>query len=510
MLPELDCTNYLKPRDDVMQQIPVNRVRSDSEIIEQPQKFYVRLTEGRFQNWRRLISTPMIVAFFALAWMQWDGQPLLLFSFEERRIYLFGGQMSWHDLPLMAGLMIAGACLLFFMAVGWGRVWCGFACPQSIWTWLFIRIERFTEGKAAQRAKNDRLPLRGGRLLRRLAKHFLWLAFAFFTALTFTGYFLPVRELFVGFFQLDLSLAVWGWLISMALLTYVNAGLVREKICLHACPYSRFQGVMFDKHTRTVSYDTGRGEPRRLRGKAVQDGLIPALNISELTATENESLTNKGMVSKAAAGDCIDCTICVQVCPTGIDIRDGLQAACIDCGACIDACDQVMDKIGKPRGLIRFASEVELAQPELADKTHPLMRPKLAGYATVMLLALSAVMLGFTQTKDLLLEIRRDRGALFTRLDNNQVCNHYKIKVEGYKQGVQSVRVSTQGMEGLTLYGDQRLNLDDNNAGWRAYRVCAPEPTGVTQEIQFVIEAEGEQETLSRIEKTTTFLTGSR
>ncbi|MDX1320469.1 MAG: 4Fe-4S dicluster domain-containing protein, partial [Oceanospirillum sp.] len=232
--------------------------------------------------------------------------------------------------------------------------------------------------------------------------------------------------------------------------------------------------------------------------------------ISEVTATENESLTNKGMVSKAAAGDCIDCTICVQVCPTGIDIRDGLQAACIDCGACIDACDQVMDKIGKPRGLIRFASEVELAQPELADKTHPLMRPKLAGYATVMLLALSAVMLGFTQTKDLLLEIRRDRGALFTRLDNNQVCNHYKIKVEGYKQGVQSVRVSTQGMEGLTLYGDQRLNLDDNNAGWRAYRVCAPEPTGVTQEIQFVIEAEGAQETLSRIEKTTTFLTGSR
>lgn len=497
-----------------MQQIPVNRVRSDSEIIERPQKFYVRLTEGRFQNWRRLVSTPLIVAFFLLSWMQWDGQPLLLFSFEERRIYLFGGQMSWHDLPLMAGLMIAGACLLFFMAVGWGRVWCGFACPQSIWTWLFIRIEQLTEGKASQRAKNDHLPLTGKRLLRRLAKHLLWLAFSFLTALAFTGYFLPVQELFVGFFTLDLSLAVWGWLISMAALTYVNAGLVREKICLHACPYSRFQGVMFDQHTRTVSYEATRGEPRRLRGKNGQDDLIPALNlaVAPVQTVVQKSAVNDSSITeiKASAGDCVDCTICVQVCPAGIDIRDGLQAACIDCGACIDACDQVMDKVGKPRGLIRFASEVELARPADEAGTQTLMRPKLAGYAAVMLLALGAVMLGFTQTKDLLLEIRRDRGALFTRLDNNQICNHYKIKVEGYQQGVQSVRISTAGLDGLTLYGDQSLNLDDNNAGWRAYRVCAPEPAGLTQEIRFIVETDGEQVPLSRIEKTTTFLTGSR
>lgn len=486
-----------------MQQTPVNRVRSDSEIIERPQKFYVRLTEGRFQNWRRLISAPLIMAFFLLVWLQWDGQPLLMFSFAERRIYLFGGQLSWHDLPLMAGLMIAGACLLFFMAVGWGRVWCGFACPQSIWTWLFIRIEQLTEGKASVRAKNDRLPLTGKRLLRRLLKHLLWLAFSFFTALTFTGYFLPVQELFAGFFSLNLSLAVWGWLISMAVLTYVNAGLVREKICLHACPYSRFQGVMFDQHTRTVSYDAGRGEPRRLRGHIGKDERIPAINVSEKAISSD-------LVSGAAAGDCVDCTICVQVCPAGIDIRDGLQAACIDCAACIDACDQVMDKIGKPRGLIRFASELELARPAEAEKGQRMMRPKLAGYAAVMLLALATVMLGFTQTKDLLLEIRRDRGALYTRLDNNLICNHYKIKVEGYQEGLHQVQISTKGLEGITLYGDQQLSLDDNNAGWRAYRVCAPEPGELAQEIKFVVEATGDNSPFSRIEKTTTFLTGSR
>jgi len=487
-----------------MQQIPVNRVRSDSEIIEQPQKFYVRLTEGRFQNWRRLVSAPLIITFFLLAWLQWNGQPLLLFSFEERRIYLFGGQLSWHDLPLMAGLMIAGACLLFFMAVGWGRVWCGFACPQSIWTWLFIRIERLTEGKASQRAKNDRLPLTGKRLLRRLTKHLLWLAFSLFTALTFTGYFLPVRELFSGFFSFDLSLAVWGWLITMAALTYVNAGLVREKICLHACPYSRFQGVMFDQNTRTVSYDTARGEPRRLRRKNSSEELIPALNLAADVGDAG------ALVNKKTVGDCVDCTICVQVCPVGIDIRDGLQAACIDCGACIDACDQVMDKIGKPRGLIRFASEVELSDSAGHERRQKLIRPKLAGYAAVMVLALGAVMLGFTQTKDLLLEIRRDRGALYTRLDNRQICNHYKIKVEGYQQGVQRVLISTTGLDGITLYGDQSLNLDDNNAGWRAYRVCAPEPSGLAQEIRFIVETPDGQMPVSRVEKTTTFLTGSR
>ncbi|OOV86436.1 cytochrome c oxidase accessory protein CcoG [Oceanospirillum linum] len=485
-----------------MQQIPVSRVRSDSEIIERPHKFHVRLTEGRFQNIRRLISGPMIVAFFLLAWLQWNGRPLLLFSFEERRIYLFGGQLAWHDLPLMAGLMIAGACLLFFMAVGWGRVWCGFACPQSIWTWLFIRIEQLTEGKASQRARNDAQPLKGMRLLRRLAKHLLWLMFSFLTALTFTGYFLPVRELFSGFFSFELSLAVWGWLISMALLTYVNAGLVREKICLHACPYSRFQGVMFDKNTQTVSYDTARGEPRRIRG-----GGRHAERFTGLDPEASELVSDMALVDKDRSGDCIDCTICVQVCPTGIDIRDGLQAACIDCGACIDACDQVMDKIGKPRGLIRFASEEELSgtvQPENG------FRPKLVGYGVVMLLTLSVVAFGFAQTKDLLLEVRRDRGALFTRLGDSQVCNHYRIKVEGYRQGFDRVKVSAQGMEGMVLHGDQQLSLDNNNAGWRAYRVCAPEPEGLTQEIRFVVESQAEGLPLARVEKVTTFLTGGR
>jgi cytochrome c oxidase accessory protein FixG len=225
----------------------------------------------------------------------------------------------------------------------------------------------------------------------------------------------------------------------MAGLTYANAGLVREKICLHACPYSRFQGVMFDRATRTVSYDTRRGEPRA-------------------------SLRNADLNS----GDCVDCGLCVQVCPTGIDIRDGLQAACIDCAACIDACDTVMTKLNRPTGLIRFASEAQLE-----GERSPLIRPRLAGYGAVMLVAFGAVLYGFTGTTSLLVEIRRDRGALFTQQDENTVCNHYRVKVEGFTRQPEQVRVAVQGPGAFELFGPELIDLTDNNASWLSYRVCA-------------------------------------
>lgn len=225
-----------------MEKIPV--VQDYTPSFAEDGKIHVRLTKGRFQNLRRLTSWPLMALFFGLVWIQIDGQPWLLFSFAQHQIVLFGNALSWHDLPLLAGLLIASACLLFFMAVAWGRVWCGFACPQSIWTWLFIRIEDFTEGQASKRARAEGQPLRGERLLRRIAKHMLWIGLATLTALTFTGYFIPIREIVSDAVQLQLSPAISGWLAIMAGLTYANAGLVREKICLHACPYSRFQSVM--------------------------------------------------------------------------------------------------------------------------------------------------------------------------------------------------------------------------------------------------------------------------
>ncbi|MBV0934832.1 cytochrome c oxidase accessory protein CcoG [Marinobacterium weihaiense] len=453
-----------------MEKIPVVQVHAPASTPggrSANGKFHVRLTEGRFQNLRRLTTWPLIALFFGLVWVQVDGTPWLLFSFEQRRILLFGTALSWHDLPLLAGVMIAGACLLFFMAVAWGRVWCGFACPQSIWTWLFIRIEDLTEGRARQRAKHDRTGLSTALLLRRSAKHLLWALLALATAITFTGYFIPVREIMNSLLTLQMSPALWGWLLIMAGLTYANAGLVREKICLHACPYSRFQSVMFDADTRTVSYDTQRGEPRA--HKRQQDGSV---------------------------GDCVDCGVCVQVCPTGIDIRDGLQAACIDCGACIDACDTVMERLDRPRGLIRFASEHQLAKQPTR-----FMRPRLLGYGTAILLACGAVLYGFSATTELLVEIRRDRNALFIQLDEDTFCNTYRVKVESFREDSAPVKVSVRGNRDYILHGPDELNMAEHGSTWLPYRVCASGLDSPRSEISFQFESGS-----IRTEKASTFL----
>lgn len=404
-------------------------------------KFYVRLTSGFFQNLRRLISWPLLALYFGVVWLQWDGMPMVLFSYAERRIIVAGNLLSWHDLPLLAGLLITGAVLLFFMAVAWGRVWCGFACPQSIWTWLFIRIEHLTEGSAARQRKADERGRSARQWLGRISKHLLWGLLALATAITFTGYFVPVRELMSDLSTLDLASGPWLWITIMAALTYANAGLVREKICLHACPYSRFQSVMFDAATRTVSYDASRGEPRaHLRG------------------------------SDCNSGDCVDCRLCVQVCPTGIDIRDGLQAACIDCGACIDACDNVMQRLQRPTGLIRFASEQQLQQ-----QPSPLWRPRLLGYAAILLIASSLLVWGFSSSTRLLVEVQRSRQALFSEMPDGRYCNDYRIKVESFVPGLQQVDIAVHSDDALhyELLGPTPLDMHSSQASWQNFRVCS-------------------------------------
>ncbi|MAD44810.1 MAG: cytochrome c oxidase accessory protein CcoG [Oceanospirillaceae bacterium] len=394
-------------------------------------KFYVRLTHGVYQNLRRSISWPLITLFFAAVWIPWGDHPLVLFSFSERRIFLGPLQLSWYDLPLLAGLLITGAALLFFMAVAWGRVWCGFACPQSIWSWIFIRIEDWTEGSAGQRRRQDTRGLSASQWARRISKHLLWLLVALATALTFTGYFVPMRTLLPELAQWHIASAVWMWVLTMAALTYLNAGLVREKICQHACPYSRFQSVMFDADTRTVSYDRRRGEPR------------------------------------SAQGDCVDCTLCVQVCPAGIDIRNGLQLACIDCGACIDACDKVMNKIGKATGLIRFASE-----HQLSGNASPLIRPKLLSYLLAVVIGATAVGWGFSQSSGLLVEVARQRGQLYTERPDNTVCNDIRIKAEGLIADEHLVKVAVSRPD-FELAGPGNIDLQALAGQWLNYRVCA-------------------------------------
>ncbi|BCD95872.1 cytochrome c oxidase accessory protein CcoG [Marinagarivorans cellulosilyticus] len=438
-----------------MEKIPAVHIQEMPPVTLQEGKFHVRLTKGFYQNLRRLTSWPLLALFFGAVWIQHDGQPWILFSFHKSHMTLFGNPLSWQELPLLAGLMIACAFLLFFVSVAWGRVWCGFACPQSIWTWLFIRIEDFTEGKASKRAREESKPFTLARILRRAAKHILWMALALVTATTFSGYFVPIREIVGGALDANLSITTASWIAIMAALTYLNAGLVREKICLHACPYSRFQSVMFDNDTKTVSYDALRGEPRANRRKG-----------------------------EANSGDCVDCELCVQVCPVGIDIRNGLQAACIDCGACIDACNTVMMQLDRPKGLIRFASEAELQ-----GKKSPFIRPRLASYAAVLAGAFAVVFYGFTDTAPLNVDIKRDRGSLYRVVNGDTVCNVYLVQVEGYIENQRRVNISVSGEGEFQLFGPTQIILAADDPYWQPYRVCTKATSKPKQEIIFTFNA---------------------
>ncbi len=340
---------------------------------------HTRSFTGRFRNLRLLGAGLLFLLFFGTAWIDWNGRQAVLWDLDNRQFHIFGATFWPQDFILLSAILIIAAFGLFFITVLAGRVWCGYACPQSVWTWVFMRVEQITEGDRSQRIKLDAAPWSLQKLARRSAKHGLWLAVSVITAMAFVGYFTPVRQLTVDLATFEVGATTAFWVLFFTAATYINAGWLREKVCRDMCPYSRFQSVMFDSDTLVISYDAARGEnrgPRRKDADYKAEGL----------------------------GDCIDCTMCVQVCPTGIDIRDGLQLECIGCGACIDACDSVMDKLGYDRGLVRYSSENELA----GGKTHWL-RPRLVGYAAMLALMIGAFAWALAERPLISLDVTRDR-----------------------------------------------------------------------------------------------------
>ena len=430
-----------------MTNIPLYNLDSPKHIANGT--IHVRLVSGLFQRLRYIVSAPLVTLFVVMAWVQCDGKQAIQFSLAEHQLRVFAWSLSWNDLPLLAGLLIVAALILFVMAMTIGRAWCGFACPQSIWSWMFIRIEDFTEGNSRKRARKQ--PLTFNRIIRKLTKHGLWIIVSAVTAFSFSAYFFPSRELLHGLLTFTLPVDVAGWLLIMLGLTYLNAGYVREKICLHACPYARFQSVMFDRDTYTVSYDVERGEPRN-KSKAL-----------------------------GIKGDCVDCTLCVQVCPVGIDIRNGLQAACIDCGACIDACDSVMRHLGKPKGLIRFASDNILT----ASKAR-FWRPRLFAYSAVTAVCIVIITIGFANKTDLLFNVQRDRNELYVLQADDRLCNSYQLKIESFVHDLDSVEITVNGLNQATVEGATNLSALSDNAQWQLIKVCTKEDLPYWTKINFV------------------------
>ena len=421
-----------KPLSSSTVKIPVKNVKihpakNGKERYKPGDQIYVRKNSGFFQKLRQRMNLVYFAFFALLPWLQFNGHQAVLFDISEQRFTLWSLTLWPQDLTLLAWFFIFGAFLLFFVTTFLGRVWCGYMCPQTVWTFIFIWFEEKIEGTANQRRKLDQQKMSGKKLWKKTLKHISWLLFSLFTAMTFAGYFSPMNELFINTVTLNTSATMAIILAFFTFATYGNAGWMRETVCLHMCPYARFQSAMFDKDTLTVAYDDRRGENRGARGR-------------------------KQNPKELGLGDCIDCNLCVEVCPTGIDIRNGLQYECINCGSCVDACSSVMNKMNYDQGLIRYTTEHELD----GKKIH-FVRSKLIGYAVVLIIMSTMLIMEILNRVPLSLDIIRDRTELAKENFNGEIENVFTLKILNMSQTDNTYKLSVKGIENTQWHGKQEV-----------------------------------------------------
>lgn len=408
---------------------PPSKAGASADLYAAREKIYTRAFSGLFRNLRRVGGAVLFILFFGTVWLNWNGRQAVWWDLPERKFHIFGATFWPQDFMLLSWLLIICAFGLFFITVFAGRVWCGYTCPQSVFIWVFMWAEKITEGDRNQRMKLDKAPMSANKFLRKLAKHAIWLAVGILVAITFVGYFTPIRELVPDLLTLNVNGWAAFWIGFFTLATYGSAGYLREQVCIYMCPYARFQSVMFDKDTLIVSYDPRRGEKRGPRKK---DADYKAMGL----------------------GDCIDCTMCVQVCPTGIDIRDGLQIECIGCAACIDACDAIMDKMNYPRGLISYTTEHNLS----GQKTH-LLRPRLIGYAIALLAMMGLFSYAVYDRPLVKLDVLKDR-VLYRENEQGNIENVYTLKVMNKAQQEQTFVIEATGLDGLVYEGRSEIRAE--------------------------------------------------
>jgi cytochrome c oxidase accessory protein FixG len=430
------------------------------------EEIYPREAKGRYASLRWACVWITQLVFYGLPWLSWNGRQAVLFDLAERKFFIFGVVLWPQDFIYLAGLLIVCAYALFLVTAVAGRVWCGFACPQTVYTEVFMWIERRIEGARSARIRLDRQPWGVQKLARKTAKHAAWLAVALWTGFSFVGYFTPVTRL-VGEIT-SFSLGPWEafWILFYALATYGNAGWLREQVCKYMCPYARFQSAMFDQDTLIVTYDVARGEPR-----------------GPLAARGEEAQSK---------GDCIDCSMCVQVCPTGIDIRKGLQYECIGCAACVDACNSVMGKVGKPPGLIRYSTDHAMAKGwSMAQVRRQVMRPRVLVYSTLLLLIVGALGTALALRTPLKLDVIRDRGVMGREVEDGLIENVYRLQVMNTGETAHTFRIAVSGLPSVSLATPELARFDGASARAVPVRVRVPREAARTgsNRIEFVLTA---------------------
>jgi cytochrome c oxidase accessory protein FixG len=419
-------------------------VRTQS-LYAKEAKIQAREIGGVFGRLRSGSVIILLGVYYLTPWITWNDRQAILFDLPARKFYVFGITLWPQDFYFLSWLLIMAALVLFLATSVAGRLWCGYACPQTIWTRAFVWLERLAEGNFSRRKKLDQAAWNSNKLVRRGLREFLWVTFALWTGFTFLGYFIPVQELAVRFINIELSGWEVFWIVFYSVATYGNAGYLREQVCKYMCPYARFQSAMFDANSLVIAYDPGRGEPRGSRTR------------------DNEP-------SPAGLGDCIDCNLCVQVCPTGIDIRKGLQYECIACASCVDACDSIMDRMGYAKGLVSYTTE-----NALEGKPAKIMRVRTVLYSAVLCGFFVLFIYALATRQPLHLDVIRDRNALYRELPGERIENVYTLKILN-KSDIGHVMIfSAEGLPGITIETDPAvLELAGGEIRSIAARVSAP------------------------------------
>ncbi len=450
----------------------------DGPLYAERVKVHPRHFEGPFRKWKTILLWIFLAVYHCSAWIRWDRGPgapdqAILFDLPGRRAYIFWIEIWPQEVYYLTGLLILAAVSLFAASAIAGRVWCGFACFQTVWTDLFMKVEAFIEGDRNKRIRLDRAPLSMDKILKRLAKHVIWLLIASFFAMSFLWYFNDAptitKEIFTG--------QIGGWtlvvMIVLTAMTYIMAGFAREQVCFYMCPYGRFQSVMTDEDSLIVTYEAWRGEPRAQPGK-------------------NRDFSNRG--------HCVDCSLCVQACPTGIDIRDGQQMECIGCGLCIDACNTMMEKFDLPKNLISYDSYTNMvAREEGKGKQVHLIRPRTIYYAVILTIVATAILTSLSFRDRLEVNIQRDRAPLFVTLSSGDIRNGYTYKVLNMESSAKKYALGVEGLKGatMTMIGDDQkdqkvLDLDVKGDHVGTFKIFMKAPRnmleGASTDITFVLK----------------------
>ncbi len=447
-----------------LKNLPPPEEGAEVSLYEVRKKVYPRAVRGWFAAWRWALVWATQLVFYGAAWLTWNGRQALLFDIVHRKFYVFGLVFWPQDIVYLAVLLVISALSLFLFTAIAGRLWCGYACPQTVYTEIFLWVERVIEGERNARMRLDASSLSARKLSLKAAKHAVWIAISLWTGLTFVGYVTPMRELLSE--TRSLSLGPWEtfWVLFYGFATYGNAGWMREQVCKYLCPYARFQSAMFDKDTLIITYDASRGEPRGKKG--------------------------------AVAGDCIDCAICVQVCPTGIDIRKGLQYECIGCAACIDACNRVMDKLGRPQGLIRYTTTHALEKRLTKSETFArAFRPRVLVYLSVLAAIVAAASLALYMRLPLKVDVIRDRAAIAREVEGGLIENLYRLQIMNTAESARSFSIDVSGLPGIRLAQEETVTVGPASSElvMVKVRVEGDEVSPGTHKIFFHVRALGDE-----------------